>query len=240
MKIKGVELGGEPSVAAVITGKIDPRAVKRALRAGADLIEVRLDTFDEQDSERLARAFDRLAELASIEKIPVILTVRSSAEGGKRAIPDADRLDIFRALIPKTDIVDIELSSGRILADVIAVARRHRKRVIVSYHNFKSTPGAARLKHIAGQAREAGADIVKIAATARSNTDMKKLARLLLDSTDMIVIAMGACGAPSRVFFPYLGSLVTYASTGVSTAPGQMSLAELRKAFDHYSRPAGP
>jgi len=239
MKIKGVELGGRPRVAAVITGKVDPRTVKKASSAGADLMEVRVDTLDERDPGRLANDFALLAELTAEKKIPIILTVRSAGEGGAVRMGDAERLALFSALIPLTDIVDIELSSGRILADVVAIARSHRKKVIVSYHNFRSTPAVSRLADIVSRARSAGADIVKIAAMPRAGADLRRLAGLLVDSTDLIVIAMGGLGAPSRVLFPYLGSLVTYASVGASTAPGQMGLAELRKAFDYYSSLGG-
>ncbi|HEY5595278.1 MAG TPA: type I 3-dehydroquinate dehydratase, partial [Nitrospiria bacterium] len=44
---------------------------------------------------------------------------------------------------------------------------------------------------------------------------------------DIIVIAMGVEGALSRVFFPALGSLLTYAYLGQPTAPGQLGYKEL-------------
>ncbi len=235
MKIRGVEFGGRPRVAAVIAGKIDAGKIKKAARDGADLIEVRVDTLDEQDPGRLEDSLGRLAGLASEKSLPVILTIRSSREGGARAMTDSARLDLFNTLIPYADIVDIELSSSRIIERVVEAAKKRRKRVIVSHHDFRSTPSATRLEDIAKRARGAGADIVKIAATARTTAELKRLAALLVGSSDMIVIAMGPVGAPSRVFFPMLGSLVTYASTGASTAPGQMGLSELRASIDKYA-----
>jgi 3-dehydroquinate dehydratase-1 len=37
---------------------------------------------------------------------------------------------------------------------------------------------------------------------------------------------MGDAGVASRVLFPALGSLLTYASAGTQTAPGQLDLDE--------------
>jgi 3-dehydroquinate dehydratase-1 len=49
------------------------------------------------------------------------------------------------------------------------------------------------------------------------------------------VIAMGPIGAASRVFFPLLGSPVTYGHVGRCGAPGQLSIEELDTALRLYS-----
>jgi len=230
MKIKGIELGAAPRAAAVITGGVDSRAVKKALKAGADLLEVRVDTFEKRSPGELTAAFERLLRATS-GSTPVILTVRSAREGGKVKIPDPERLEIFNALMPFADMVDIELSSGRILKNVIDSAKRARRKTIVSYHNFRSTPQTYRLREIVARARNSGADVVKIAARAENVQSMKRLAGLLVESKNLIVIGMGGFAAPSRVLFPYLGSLVTYGSVGDKTAPGQLDMKTLKDQF---------
>lgn len=230
MKIKGVDLGTGPRAAAVITGGVDTRVVKKALKAGADLIEVRVDTFEKRSPGDLTRAFERLTEATS-GNVPLILTVRSQREGGKAKIPDAERLEIFNTLMPFADMVDIELSSGRILKNVLDSAKRARKKTIVSYHNFRSTPQTYRLREIVARARNSGADVVKIAARADNVAAMKRLAGLLVESKNLIVVGMGGFAAPSRVLFPYLGSLVTYGSVGEKTAPGQLDMKTLKDQF---------
>lgn len=229
MKIKGVELGGAPRVAAVITGGVEARTVRKALRDGADLIEIRVDTFEDLDIDSLTGAFKRLTGITAPAGVPVVLTVRSAREGGKTAIPDKTRAGIFDALIPFSDIVDIELGSSGILKNVVESAKKRRRKVIVSYHNFRSTPNGARLLDIIERGRAAGADIVKIAAAATGTRGLRRLAGLLVDHEGLIVIAMGDAGGPSRVFFPFLGSMVTYGSAGEATAPGQLSVKELVK-----------
>ena len=42
----------------------------------------------------------------------------------------------------------------------------------------------------------------------------------------LVTIGMGAAGAASRIFFPALGSLLTYTFLGAPTAPGQLTCEE--------------
>ncbi|MFQ5735624.1 MAG: type I 3-dehydroquinate dehydratase [Thermodesulfobacteriota bacterium] len=236
MTVGGLRLGRTPRTAGVIVEGRIAEAARRAVAAGADLLELRGDTFRDADEGRLTDAIERLRAFGR----PVILTIRSRKEGGKYAIPERKREALFTSLMPLADAVDIELGSSTILENVVNSAKRHKKKVIVSYHNFKTTPGDRRLQEIAANARASGGDIVKIAAFARGPEDLKRLAGILTGSTDMIVIAMGGHGAASRVFFPFLGSLLTYGAVSASTAPGQMPLKDLCKEIRRYQVPRGP
>ncbi len=220
-----------PGIAGVLAGEISAASIKRAARSGADLIEVRVDTFRDRGLNTLTEGLKRLR---SKTKLPVILTVRSRKEGGKYAIGDRDRLELFKNLMPFADIADIELSSGGIIKNVVDSARGHGKKVIISYHNFKTTPGDRVLLDIVRKARAKGGDIVKLAAFARGSQDLRRLACVLTDSNDLIVIAMGKAGSASRVLFPAIGSLITYGSLTDKTAPGQMSVKELKTEFRRY------
>jgi 3-dehydroquinate dehydratase len=48
---------------------------------------------------------------------------------------------------------------------------------------------------------------------------------------------MGTGGVLSRLLFPALGSLFTFAAFGVGTAPGQLSLEETVSCFRKYYPP---
>lgn len=221
-----------PAIAGVIVDGVKKGALKRALSNGADCLEVRVDTFAVSGLDALKDSVKRLKESAGA---PLIITVRSKKEGGGRSISDNRRAEIFKALMPFADIVDIELnSSGGLLKDVIDYAKRSGKGVIVSYHDFKATPGLDTLNALIKKARSSGADAVKIAAFARSGADLKRLAGVLAGSDDLIVIAMGRHGAFSRVFFPMLGSLLTYGSITDGTAPGQLPLKEITGELRRY------
>jgi 3-dehydroquinate dehydratase-1 len=122
------------------------------------------------------------------------------------------------------DGIDIELNAVGILPAVVAAAHAQNKVVVISNHNFESTPTAAELDAMATRAKTLGADFVKLSATARSTDDVRTLASFTQRHADLglIVIAMGPLGALSRVFFPALGSRLTYAHTGQHAVSGQL------------------
>ncbi|MEE9542586.1 MAG: type I 3-dehydroquinate dehydratase [Thermodesulfobacteriota bacterium] len=230
MKLGGLTLGKAPLVCGVIVKSIDSGSVNRALKAGADLLEVRLDTFSKRGIKEIEAPLKRLRKRG----VPLILTVRSTKEGGSGKLTDSERLAHFKKLLPLVDAVDIELGSGRILKKVIKAAHEEKKKVIVSYHNFTSTPKAEKLASLIKEARVAGADIIKLATSAKGKAELRRLAGLLTVNTDLIVIAMGRGGSASRVFFPMLGSLITYAGITGINAPGQLSITELRRSFKSF------
>ena len=112
----------------------------------------------------------------------------------------------------------------------IEAARIAGKLAIASFHDFERTPDARSLAGRVEAGRALGADVVKIAAQVRGAADLRTLARVLVERDDagpgLIVIGMGDAGVASRVLFPALGSLLTYASAGTQTAPGQLALDE--------------
>ena len=220
-----------PKIAAVITGSAASTVVEKAVSQGADLLEARIDTFRSLDPASLAVA---LKELKRSSRLPLILTVRSKKEGGARDIPDEKRLELFNSLMKFADYVDIEASSSGILKNVLKSATKERKKSIVSYHNFKSTPGDKKFKEIIESALSSGADIVKLATYVNSFEDLRRLSRLLSLSDRLIIIGMGPLGAASRVFFPMIGSLITYRSITGKTAPGQLKLKDLKKEFSRF------
>jgi len=231
VRIKTGAVGNPPLIAAVITGGVNAGAIKKAASLGAGLLELRVDTFTATQPGRLLASFEKLKK---ITKLPILLTIRSTREGGQAEIPDRERADLYHALIPFADLVDIELSSSGIRKNVVNFAKRAKKRVIVSHHDFESTPGDKKLNKIIESARKAGGDIVKIASMVKTQDDLKRLAGLLCSDDNLIVIGMGPLGKPSRVFFPMLGSLITYGSITGSTAPGQMSLKEMQTELRRY------
>ncbi|WP_328301489.1 type I 3-dehydroquinate dehydratase [Streptomyces sp. NBC_00435] len=230
--------GGIPLVAVSFDdSETEPRA-HAAKAAGVDVAELRVDRYTRTGTAHV------LAQVDAFKVLPVLATIRSAHEGGEWKGTEAERLELFRALAPQVQAVDIELSSGEILADVIEAAHRHDTVAIVSYHNFDFTPGTEELQAVIDDAKSAGADVVKVSTMVRSESDVRRLASLLLrtgaEDTRLIVIAMGAAGAVSRVFFPALGSRITYSFFGASSAPGQLDFPEtfdlLRKFYPAFDQ----
>ena len=230
MRLGSLVLGKRPVLVGVLTGFSGKGALRNALKIGIDAIEVRVDHFESREAAPLMSLLEGLRG----KGLPVITTVRSSREGGKYPISDRERIALFSALMPLSDAVDIELSSIAPLNEIIRRARRSKKRVILSYHNFNSTPPKGRLERIIDRGNSEGGDIVKIATTVRVAGDTRRLASLTLDHKNLVTIAMGSQGAASRIFFPLLGSLLTYAPIGDATAPGQMSLKVTRRELNRY------
>lgn len=186
-----------------------------------DIAEIRVDLFS-SPSPALA-----LKEIKKFTRVPVLATIRSKKEGGRWKGSETARLALYQKIIPKVQAVDIELSSSKINKKVIASARKAKKSVIVSFHDFKKTPPLKSLYAILNQAKALGADMVKIAAFIQKPADLQTLAEFTLANSwqKIIVIGMGEKGSVSRVAFPCFGSLLTFAHLGEASAPGQLDLA---------------
>lgn len=227
LRLGELVLGAVPRIAVAIG---EPALADPAWAALADVIELRLDQLSRPDAAhavavcRAARALGR----------PLIATVRWVEEGGVAALDDDARLAIFRAVAPLVDALDVELRAP-LCRPVTALARQHERLAIVSAHDFTQTPADAALRETLARGAAAG-DVVKIAAAAHGPDDLGRLLDLLrAGGPPRIVIAMGAEGAASRLFFPLVGSLLTYSYVGAPTAPGQLALVELYDALRHYS-----
>jgi len=224
-----------PSITAVIVERIEKRTIRRALLAGADALEIRVDTFSRRDPEVIRRDIERLRGYEGAAEVPLIITCRDRGEGGARGVGASQKREIFRAVMPLVQYVDIEIRKASLFGEVIGEAGRAGVGVIMSYHDFRATPGAGRLEAVIKKGFGSEGDVVKIAATVRTLVELRRLASLLLgEAAPLIVIAMGPLGRASRVFFPLLGSLTTYGSVTSSSAPGQLSVRELAAAFRTY------
>jgi 3-dehydroquinate dehydratase-1 len=160
----------------------------------------------------------------------MILTVRSVDEGGEKRISDGEKLNIFRDNISLVDAIDIELRSP-IIAEVMKVTKKNKKKTIVSWHDLKFTPSDKKLTGILYRAKKTGADLIKIAARANSMEDLNRLMKFTVKnrSKNIVIISLGSLGSISRVIFPRLGSLITYSYVSRPSGSGQIPLKELRK-----------
>ncbi len=100
--------------------------------------------------------------------------------------------------------------------------------ILLSLHDFRRMP--ARLPSSSHAAR-AQTDARKIAATARSYSDSLRLVQLARRSPDLVAVPMGEVGLPARVLALREGSALAYAPIGAATAPGQVSLKDLKHLY---------
>jgi len=229
-RIGAVELTETPRVAVGFDDKVTPKVIDESIQQGLDIAEVRVDLFSLLEPayvQQRIKAFSRLATIG---------TIRSQIEGGKWRGTEEQRLSLFRAITPFVDSLDIELSSDQILSAVVSLCATQRKTLIISHHDFDGTPSLSDLHRIVDRSKQTGADVVKVATMVKSDNDVRVLAELTTSrkSDNLVVIGMGSVGLITRLTFPALGSLMTFAYIGEQTAPGQLHFQDLREDLRRY------
>lgn len=207
--------------------------VEPAARADADGIELRMD-FAEAPLEQLA-GYDG--------ELPVLVTNRVAREGGEAA-DDAERLDVLERAVEHEAVtaVDLELAALDGTGDHDATrvadhARDHGASVVVSTHDFESTPAREVIAERLERACTYG-DVGKMATTAESADDVLAMLGATRDlaaaGKQVATMCMGEAGRHSRVVAPLYGSRIGYAPVDpeAATAPGQYDLATLRSLVE--------
>ncbi|MDA8215736.1 MAG: type I 3-dehydroquinate dehydratase [Nitrospiraceae bacterium] len=221
------KLGEKPLIAGALNDTDVLTVTKDSLNP-ADIIELRIDMFEKLSINHIENIFKTAKENF---KKPIIATVRDVKEGGQKEI--SDKLSIYMAVIPLSNVVDVEINSEDTLTEVKKLCDIHKTILIGSYHNFELTPEDDFLENIVSKGKSLGVDIVKIAAMANSREDFIRLLIFTLKHKDegLITMSMGDKGLPSRVFNPIFGSLITYGYINHPSAPGQLSVSELIYIF---------
>src|SRR2546429_7965123 len=101
-------------------------------------------------------------------------------------------------------------------------------RVLLSMHDFERTPDLPRSMNPPAHGR---VDAVKIAAEARSIHDSLRLLGLAGNSKRFVAVPMGEAGLPARILALREGSALAYAPVASATAPGQVSLHDMKYLY---------
>jgi 3-dehydroquinate dehydratase / shikimate dehydrogenase len=101
-------------------------------------------------------------------------------------------------------------------------------RVLLSVHDFRQTPP---LGGILKSLTHRDADAVKIAANARTIGDSVRLLRAARRSKNTVAVPMGDVGLPARILALREGSALAYAPVAQATAPGQVSLHDMKHLY---------
>lgn len=232
LKIRNLKLGNKPRIVLSIDDSIGIDVLSKVKSEGADIFELRVDKFKNIDRKYVLNFINLIRK----NRLPIIVTIRSIKEGGEKFISDSKRLELFKSMIPLVDVLDIELSSKNIIKEVVESAHERGKLAIISYHDLKKTPKVDKLEEIIREAKKSGADIVKIAVFAKTQNDVLELTKLTIKNREknIIVISLGDRGLISRVFFPFLGSLLTYTFIDKPFAPSQLPLKIMYEEIKRY------
>ncbi len=210
---------------------------QKAVQKGADFIEVRVDHFKDPFNADFVKL---VKEINS----KLILTVRKPDEGGEFAFEEKQRIMLIQKCIAaKPFAVDLEYGMQiDSLMNLIQQAVKNQVKVILSFHDFQKTPPITEMKEIILEAVKKRADIIKIIGTATSIQDNLKMLFLpqfaKKKNIQIVAFAMGSKGTVSRILSPIFGAAFTFAALDKPTAPGQISIDDMKKnlhAFTSYS-----
>ncbi|WP_454300431.1 type I 3-dehydroquinate dehydratase [Salana multivorans] len=184
----------------------------------------------------LASAPDRLPALRAECRLPVLATYRSGLEGGPGEIDDDAYGDLLTALVTAgADAIDVELTRGEeVVLAPVWLARENGVSVVGSSHDFTGTPDDLDVRF--AEVARRGSDVLKIAVTPSSDTDVLRLLSSAVRARhehgrSVLPVAMGPLGALTRVGGGLWRAPLTFARVGEGSAPGQLDVADAARVL---------
>ena len=181
VKVRNIVIGeGMPKICVPIVG-VTKEAIldeaKAITKLPADVVEWRIDWFENVfDFAALEDVMKGLREV--LGDTPILMTFRTSKEGGEKAIEDevyAD-INIRAAQTGYVDMVDVEVFTGDgIVKKIIEGAHAAGVKVVASNHDFFKTPDKDDIVGRLRKMQDLGADIPKIAVMPQNKKDVLTL-----------------------------------------------------------------
>lgn len=240
IQVRGIVLGkGIPAIAVPLTAPRKGEILKeaRAAReAGADLLEWRVDSYEDKSSENILMTLSALVEV--IEPLPLIFTLRTKAEGGstyEAAWKDYTALNLLAAKSGMADFVDVEvLRYGRKAVKLVQELKEEGVRVIASSHDFDKVPSREEILEDLRTLAQSEADVVKMAVMPASSEDTQRFMEAVAEFSaeapvPIIAMAMGELGLESRINAECFGSCLTFGRVEAASAPGQPLVGKLKE-----------
>ena len=199
---------GVPAVAVSLTGPTAARArvqARRAIGAGADVLELRVDLLEEADAlvafaeasgaespapdpmvvvTAAAQVLECLRRMVDVvDGVPLLLTCRTATEGGRAHLDDAGYgavlgavLDDLSTWAPERRPAAIDVEVQRgCLPGVSEQAHGLGIDVVASFHDFEATPVDDVLEEVLVRMADEGADLAKIAVWPTGAADVARL-----------------------------------------------------------------
>ncbi len=217
---------GRPLVVGTVHTPAGLRRMARGPVPGADLLELRLDL--------LASCRRPLEQAAAAASQPILLTARCPAEGGAAGLGVAERRRLLDDFLPLAACCDVECRSVRSFAQVLERAGRLGVATVLSFHDFRGTPGLGRLREVVRRAHAAGAGVVKLATWLRGPADLAQLLLLAAENrgTPLALMGMGPLGRASRPLLAAAGSRLNYGYVDAPQVHGQWPVLALRRRIE--------
>lgn len=240
VKVRNTVIGeGMPKICVPIVGVTKEAILEEAkaiTKLPADVVEWRIDWFENVfDFAKLEDVLKDLREV--LGDMPILMTFRTSKEGGEKAIEDdvyAD-INIKAAQTGYVDMVDVEVFTGdEIVKKIIDGAHAAGVKVVASNHDFFKTPDKDDIVGRLRKMQDLGADIPKIAVMPQNKKDVLTLLaateEMATEYADrpIITMSMAGTGVISRLAGEVFGSALTFGAAAKASAPGQMGVEDLK------------
>ncbi len=238
-RVYSVRFASDPICAVVAASSASQmlRELRAAARVAATC-ELRLDWLaNAAEIERLlAELPAALAEIRADanrapRKLCIIATLRRRDAGGRFRGTRTEQSKFLKAAAAAgCNWCDIELQSAEKLSAAQRVnLRAAGARLLISFHEFRRTP--RNLAAVVARLDRCHGDAIKIATECRKLSDAGRILAIARGRTDVIAIPMGEAGLPGRILGLRLRSALAYGSLMQSTAPGQLSIREMRDVY---------
>ncbi|VIR52598.1 3-dehydroquinate dehydratase, (3-dehydroquinase) (type I DHQase) [Streptococcus pneumoniae] len=192
----------------------------------ADIIEWRADYLPKEAILQVAPAiFEKFAGRE------LVFTLRTRSEGGEIDLSTEEYIHLIKevAQFYQPDYIDFEYYSYKdVFEEMLDFPN-----LVLSYHNFQETP--ENMMEILSELTILNPKLVKVAVMAHTEQDVLDLMnytrgfKTLNPEQEYVTISMGKVGKVSRITADVIGSSWSFASLDEVSAPGQISLASMKK-----------
>ncbi|VPO39984.1 3-dehydroquinate dehydratase, (3-dehydroquinase) (type I DHQase) [Streptococcus pneumoniae] len=192
----------------------------------ADIIEWRADYLPKEAILQVAPAiFEKFAGRE------LVFTLRTRSEGGEIDLSPEEYIHLIKevAQFYQPDYIDFEYYSYKdVFEEMLDFPN-----LVLSYHNFQETP--ENMMEILSELTILNPKLVKVAVMAHTEQDVLDLMnytrgfKTLNPEQEYVTISMGKVGKVSRISADVTGSSWSFASLDEVSAPGQISLASMKK-----------
>ncbi|HFV3059448.1 TPA: type I 3-dehydroquinate dehydratase [Streptococcus pneumoniae] len=192
----------------------------------ADIIEWRADCLPKEAILQVAPAiFEKFAGRE------LVFTLRTRSEGGEIDLSPEEYIHLIKevAQFYQPDYIDFEYYSYKdVFEEMLDFPN-----LVLSYHNFQETP--ENMMEILSELTILNPKLVKVAVMAHTEQDVLDLMnytrgfKTLNPEQEYVTISMGKVGKVSRITADVTGSSWSFASLDEVSAPGQISLASMKK-----------
>lgn len=203
-------------------------AHREVVNGGEKFLEFRLDFLRDPASGVAAiRGFlDKHPDCA------VMATCRRHQNHGKFNGSIEEQIKLLEASIQAgARAVDVEIETAENAVSKTE-ALRSQAALIVSFHNYESTPA---MEAVLKRMMRVHADAYKLVTIARKPSDTQRVLSLAktYPKVPLVLLCMGEIGQSTRILSPMFGGVYTYAApmAAEGTAAGQLSARTMRNVF---------